>query len=147
MRFRNINVIYSIFKLLLSPPLFRSPIFLVSKGDLEGAKKSLQFFRGKSRDVTEELDQIKAEFAESQKIGSVGFFEVILLFCFRSYGTLESASYNCMMLQIWKKKEYLKPMCISLVLMALQQLSGINYVLSYSQEIFKVTFAKFPLIN
>merc|ERR1711971_794150 len=36
-----------------------------------------------------------------------------------------------------KKKEYLKPMCISLVLMALQQLSGINYVLSYSQEIFK----------
>ena len=49
----------------------------MSKGDLEGAKKSLQFFRGKSRDVTEELDQIKAEFAESQKIGSVGFFEVI----------------------------------------------------------------------
>ena len=117
----------------------------MSKGDLEGAKKSLQFFRGKSRDVTEELDQIKAEFAESQKIGSVGFFEVILLFCFRSCGTLELV-YNCM-LQIWKKKEYLKPMCISLVLMALQQLSGINYVLSYSQEIFKVTFAKFPLIN
>merc|ERR1711978_470285 len=28
-------------------------------------------------------------------------------------------------------------MCISLVLMALQQLSGINYVLSYSQEIFQ----------
>ena len=117
----------------------------MSKGDLEGAKKSLQFFRGKSRDVTEELDQIKAEFAESQKIGSVGFFEVILLFCCRSCGTLELV-YNCM-LQIWKKKEYLKPMCISLVLMALQQLSGINYVLSYSQEIFKVTFAKFPLIN
>merc|ERR1711971_881263 len=91
----------------------RSPIFLVSKGDLEGARKSLQFFRGKSRDVTDELEQIKAEHAESQKIGSVGFFE------------------------IWKKKEYLKPMCISLVLMALQQLSGINYVLSYSQEIFK----------
>ena len=54
----------------------RSPIFLVSKGDLEGARKSLQFFRGKGRDVTDELNQIKAEHAESQKIGSVGFFEV-----------------------------------------------------------------------
>ena len=54
----------------------RSPIFLVSKGDLGGAKKSLEFFRGKSRDVTEELNQIKAEHAESEKIGSVGFFEV-----------------------------------------------------------------------
>ena len=77
MQLPNITVIHSIAELLLSPPLIRSPIFLVSKGDLEGAKKSLQFFRGKSRDVTEELDQIKAEFAESQKIGSVGFFEVI----------------------------------------------------------------------
>ena len=110
----------------------RSPIFLVSKGDLEGARKSLQFFRGKSRDVTDELEQIKAEHAESQKIGSVGFFEVTT--------SIKSAnSLNLMrLLQIWKKKEYLKPMCISLVLMALQQLSGINYVLSYSQEIFKV---------
>ena len=54
----------------------RSPIFLVSKGDVEGARKSLQFFRGKNRDVTDELEQIKAEHAESQKIGSVGFFEV-----------------------------------------------------------------------
>ena len=58
----------------------RSPIFLVSKGDLEGARKSLQFFRGKSRDVTDELEQIKAEHAESQKIGSVGFFEVTFVY-------------------------------------------------------------------
>ena len=36
------------------------------------------------------------------------------------------------------QKEYLKPMCISLVLMALQQLSGINYVVGYSKEIFEV---------
>ena len=56
---------------------------------------------------------------------------------------LELVSYECL-LQIWKKKEYLKPMCISLVLMALQQLSGINYVLSYSQEIFKVHIHKTP---
>ena len=111
----------------------RSPIFLVSKGDLEGAKKSLEFFRGKSRDVTEELNQIKEEYAESQKIGSVGFFQV----------TFNKKPKKCLnkmfLLQIWKKKEYLKPMCISLVLMSLQQLSGMNYVLSYTQEIFKVT--------
>ena len=37
------------------------------------------------------------------------------------------------------RKEYLKPMLISLVLMALQQLSGINYVVGYSKEIFEVT--------
>ena len=35
-------------------------------------------------------------------------------------------------------RKYIKPLGIVLVLMALQQLSGINYILSYSVLIFKV---------
>ena len=54
----------------------RSPVFLVSKGDVDGAKKSLQFLRGKNANVDDELEQIKDEFAESQNIGSISILEV-----------------------------------------------------------------------
>ena len=54
----------------------RSPVFLISKGDIEGAKKSLQFLRGKNAKVDDELEQMKDDFAQSQGIGSVSFKEV-----------------------------------------------------------------------
>ena len=41
-------------------------------------------------------------------------------------------------MSLFTKKQYAKPLLIVLVLMALQQLSGINYVLSYSALIFEV---------
>ena len=68
-----------IFPALLALWMFwmpRSPVFLVSKGDVDGAKKSLQFLRGKNAKVDDELDQIKDDFAESQRIGSISMLEV-----------------------------------------------------------------------
>ena len=44
-------------------------------------------------------------------------------------------------------RRYSKPLGIVLVLMALQQLSGINYILSYSVLIFKVRLTKTNLEN
>ena len=92
----------------------RSPVFLVSKGHLEEARKSLQFLRGKNAKIDGELAMIEEDVRQSQSMGSVG------------------------PIQLFTQAQYLKPMGISLVLMSLQQLSGINYVLSYSTLIFKV---------
>jgi len=92
----------------------RSPDFLVSKGDIDGARKSLKWLRGgSSADVEEELDEIKKTVEERNKVGSVSISE------------------------LFTEARYVKPLAIVLVLMALQQLSGINYVLSYSALIFE----------
>ena len=94
----------------------RSPIFLVSKGDIEGARSALRWFRGgKDVDVEDELDEIKNTVEERQKMGSVG------------------------PKALFTETQYVKPFMIVLVLMALQQLSGINYVISYSTLIFEVS--------
>ena len=94
----------------------RSPLFLVSKGDMEGAKTSLQWFRGgSSANVESELEDIVQMVKDRKQMGHV------------SIGTLLTEA------------RYLKPLGIVLALMALQQLSGINYVLGYSSLIFKVS--------
>ena len=93
----------------------RSPIFLVSKGNVEGARKSLQWLRGR-KDVDEELKTLQDNVQDNSLCGV----------------PLSS---------LFTKKQYAKPLGIVLVLMALQQLSGINYILSYSAPIFKVKAA------
>ena len=90
----------------------RSPIFLVSKGNVEGARKSLQWLRG-TKDVEEELKVLEENVQKTSLCGVP-------------------------MMALFTKKQYAKPLMIVLVLMALQQLSGINYVLSYSALIFEV---------
>ena len=93
----------------------KSPVFLASKGDFEGARKALQWLRGgASKDVEDELEEIKKSVIETSNIGSV---------------TLQ---------KLFTDATYLKPFGIVMMLMFLQQLSGINYVLSYSVQIFKV---------
>ena len=94
----------------------RSPEFLLSKGDVEGARKSLKWFRGGgSVHVDDEIDQIKGMMEEREKIGSISFYALMT------------------------EARYTKPLGIVLVLMALQQFSGINYILGYSTDIMKVT--------
>ena len=93
----------------------RSPEFLLSKGDVEGARKSLKWFRGgESVHVDAEIDQIKGMMEERENIGSISFYALMT------------------------EARYTKPLGIVLVLMALQQLSGINYILGYSTDIMKV---------
>ena len=93
----------------------RSPVYLMSKGDKVGAMKSLQFFRGGSAaNVDDELKEIENSVQERSSIGSVS------------------------LKTMFTDRRYTKPLGIVLVLMALQQLSGINYILSYSVLIFKV---------
>ena len=65
--------------------------------------------------VDDEIDQIKGMMEEREKIGSISFYALMT------------------------EARYTKPLGIVLVLMALQQLSGINYILGYSTDIMKVT--------
>ena len=43
----------------------RSPVFLITKGNMEEARKSLQFLRGKKANIDAELEQIDAAVVES----------------------------------------------------------------------------------
>lgn len=65
--------------------------------------------------VDAEIDQIKGMMEERENIGSISFYALMT------------------------EARYTKPLGIVLVLMALQQLSGINYILGYSTDIMKVT--------
>ena len=76
----------------------------------------MKWFRGgESVHVDAEIDQIKGMMEERENIGSISFYALMT------------------------EARYTKPLGIVLVLMALQQLSGINYILGYSTDIMKVT--------
>lgn len=91
-----------------------SPVFLVRKGKMDAAKKSLQWFRGKNySSVDDEITEIKkAEDEQNAPESKVSLGE------------------------IFTQAVYLKPFGISLCLMAFQQLSGINEVVFYMNKIF-----------
>jgi len=91
----------------------RSPVYLINKGQTEEARKALQAFRGKSAKIDAEFQQMEDDIMKTKEIGSIGLSE------------------------LFTKPEYLKPMGISLALMAFQQLSGINYVMAFSTIIFE----------
>lgn len=87
----------------------RSPEFLVTKGKLEEAKSSLQWFRGGSSvNVEKELKEIENNVEDRRRGGEVTVRRLVT------------------------QARYARPLATVLTLMALQQLSGINYILGYS---------------
>jgi MFS family permease len=90
-----------------------SPFYLVKKGKDEAAERSLQWLRGPNCDVSHELEQLKAEEKQEREQGSISFGDM------------------------FSKGVYLKPLLIINALMFFQQFSGINFVIFYTQEIFK----------
>ena len=92
-----------------------SPVFLVRKGKMDAAKKSLTWLRGKSYSgVEEEIAEIKK--AEDER---------------------NAPESKVSLSEIFTQAVYLKPFGISLCLMLFQQLSGINEVLFYMNKIFE----------
>ena len=94
-----------------------SPVFLITKGKVEEARKSLQFLRGKNANVEKELELIESDVKESKRIGSIG------------------------PIKLFTTKEYLKPVLISMVLMFLQLVSGYLFIISYQATIFQVVIS------
>jgi len=91
----------------------QSPFYLISKNREEDAKKSLSRLRGPTFNAEAEIKLIRTAVEESQAIGSVSIKTLFL------------------------NREYLTPLCISLVVMFLQQFSGINAVIAYTPKIFE----------
>ena len=91
-----------------------SPVFLVRKGKMDEANKSLTWLRGKNYSgVEEEIAEIKK--AEKER---------------------NAPESKVSLSEIFTQAIYLKPFGISLCLMAFQQLSGINQVVFYMNDIF-----------
>lgn len=90
-----------------------SPVFLVIEKREEEAMRSYKWLRGDSFDPHSEVDALKADLLESEK-NQVSFREVL------------------------KRKATKRALVIGFGLMFFQQMSGINVVVFYATQIFKV---------
>lgn len=113
-----INIIFPALMTIWMFFMPRSPVFLMEKGLSKEAEKALQFFR-KKKDVSAELRELQEEITQRKKNGTV------------------SAK------AIFTRPEYLKPFLLSLGNMLFQQATGINFVMSYTVNIFQA--AKSPI--
>lgn len=95
-----------------------TPRWYISKGKKKRARKALQWLRGKGTDITEEMTTVEKLHAESERNVSQGAFMELFT------------------------KGHLKPLLISLGLMFFQQMSGINAVIFYTVQIFKVDYLR-----
>lgn len=87
-----------------------SPVLLFKKGNVEGGRKALQFFRGKDYDIEQEIKEIE----EYNREGTEGFW------------------------QNFKTRANVKGFLMLLGLHAIQQLSGINSVMFFAEKIFSL---------
>ena len=108
----SICIIFPALILVLMPFMPESPVYLLSKQREADAMKSLERLRGTEYDTWGEIQQIQKSLAEQEAVGSVSVKELLL------------------------KREYLMPTIVSLMLMIIQQLSGISGIMSYLADIF-----------
>lgn len=95
-----------------------TPLYYIRKGNLDKARASLKKLRGFDCNIDSELASIEAEVKESTQV-------------MVSFGT------------VLYKRATVKAIVISLGLMLFQQLSGVNAVILYSNDIFENSGVKF----
>ncbi|KAL8026702.1 hypothetical protein ABFX02_14G046100 [Erythranthe guttata] len=101
--------------LILIPGLFfipESPRWLAKMGMTEDFEASLQVLRGFETDITHEVNEIKASVSSTSRKTAINFANL-------------------------KRRRYWLPLMIGIGLLVLQQLSGINGVIFYSNYIFE----------
>ncbi|PIN15240.1 putative transporter (major facilitator superfamily) [Handroanthus impetiginosus] len=101
--------------LILIPGLFlipESPRWLAKMGMTEDFEASLQVLRGFDADITVEVNEIKRSLASTSRRTAIRFADL-------------------------KRRRYWLPLMIGIGLLVLQQLSGINGVIFYSNKIFE----------
>ena len=103
---------FSVIAIVLLPFMPESPTYLMSQSKEQEAIASLHWLRGNHYDINPELSAIRKNSEKQRGIKTVGLQELV--------------SINI----------YLKPLLVVMVVMMLQQLSGINAVSFYIQIIF-----------
>ena len=94
------------------PPII-FPLAFCSTGKDSSARRSLLFLRGSKFNVDSELEDIRRQVQESRLVDSVGVSSLVT------------------------KRECLLPTLISIMLMFLQQFSGITAILPYAVQLFE----------
>ena len=107
-----ICIIFPALILVVMPFMPESPVYLMVRQRREAARKSLRRLRGSEHDILGEIEQISNSLAEQEAVGSVSIKEMLT------------------------KREYAIPTIVSLMLMVIQQLSGVNAVMFYLADIF-----------
>ena len=95
----------------MSPVIF--PLAFCTTGKDSAARRSLLFLRGSKFNVDSELEDIRRQVQESRLVDSVGVASLVT------------------------KREFLLPTLISIMLMFLQQFSGITAILPYAVQMFE----------
>ncbi len=90
-----------------------SPKYLIEKGKGQQAAKSLQRLRGSHYDISEELKQLNKEVE------------------------IDNNRENASVRAIMSERIYFLPLVLMLLLVFLQQVSGVSFFFSYTQEIFE----------
>ena len=108
----SICIIFPALTLLLMPFMPESPVYLLSKHREEEAVKSLQRLRGPQHDTQGEIRKICKSLAEKEAVGSASVKDMLI------------------------KTKYLLPTIVSLMLVIIQQLSGVSAIMVYLGDIF-----------
>ena len=108
----SICIIFPVLILVLMPFMPESPVYLLSKQREADAMNSLERLRGPEHDTWGEIQQIRKSLAEQEAVGSVSVKELL------------------------SKREYLIPTIAGLMLMSIQQLSGVSAIMFYLGDIF-----------
>ena len=111
--------------IMLLLPLPETPYWLIENNDSKTAKQSLQFFRGKSYNITDEYDEIQQKHESKQSQHSKNWWKFTIKKIFSS--------------------AFFKPfLCIGIIF-ALNEWSGFITLMTYTFEIFDETGSSFDL--
>ncbi|XP_037948098.1 facilitated trehalose transporter Tret1-2 homolog [Teleopsis dalmanni] len=114
-----ISCIYQIISTICVFPIPESPSWLMQKGRVEQARKSLKYFRGLNKEDLTIYDEFETELAQIKKTADL------------SRSTAETES----VFQAIKSPEVYKPLLVMIAFFAFQQWSGIVVVIVYAVQI------------
>ena len=112
MTLTGISIVFPALILVLMPFMPESPVYLIARQRQEEARKTLERLRGQEHDILSEIKQITSSLEKQEAVGSVNIKDMLT------------------------RREYVIPTTVSLLLMMIQQLSGVSAVMFYLGDIF-----------
>ena len=107
-----ICIVFPALILVVMPFMPESPVYLLARQRRMEAQKSLEWLRGPEHDILGEIKQITNSLEKKEAVGTVSMKEMLT------------------------RREYAIPTTVSLLLMVIQQLSGVSAIMFYLGDIF-----------